>query len=88
MDGSELIECARQLAEELKRLPAEFSASGEYVRGTKAGEFSSRSAGTGTAHATEGGPFAVMESSEASLALIARTEVADRRNATCHDGRA
>ena len=37
---------------------------------------------------TAGGPFAVMESSEASLALIARTEVADRRNATCHDGRA
>ena len=26
--------------------------------------------------------------SEASLALIARSEVADRRNATCHDGRA
>jgi hypothetical protein len=42
----------------------------------------------GIAHATAGGPFAVMESSEASLALIARTEVADRRNATCHDGRA
>jgi hypothetical protein len=37
---------------------------------------------------TAGGPFAVMESSEASLALIVRTEVADRRNATCHDGRA
>jgi hypothetical protein len=42
----------------------------------------------GIAHATAGGPFAVMESSEAGLALIARTEVADRRNATCHDGRA
>jgi hypothetical protein len=27
----------------------------------------------GTAQATAGGPFAVMESSEASLALIART---------------
>jgi len=42
----------------------------------------------GIAHATAGGQFAVMESSEASLALIARTEVADRRNATCRDGRA
>jgi hypothetical protein len=40
------------------------------------------------AHATAGGPFAVMESSEASLALIARTDAADRCNATSHDGRA
>jgi hypothetical protein len=30
----------------------------------------------GIAHATAGGQFAVMESSEASLALIVRTEVA------------
>jgi hypothetical protein len=38
MDNTELIECARQLAEELQGLPAEFSASEEFVRGTKAGK--------------------------------------------------
>jgi hypothetical protein len=35
MDDLELIELARQLAEELQGLPAEFSASGAFVRGTR-----------------------------------------------------